>query len=112
MYKAGLTFLKMLFKKDPVKKLPGGGLILSDDQQQFYIDSVTHVGLREKSITIFREEIRKIFNNDYNDTSERTQLIDLEKNMIALKTKKLLEAEGFKVMISPEFPIEFSIRHK
>ena len=107
-----MFFLKKLFKKSAVKKLLGGGLILSDDQQEFYVDSNTHIGLMGKNVIIFREEIRKILDNDYMDRSERTQLSDLEKLPIVLKTKRVLELEGFAVIISPEFPLEFSIRNK
>ncbi len=82
-----MFFLKNLFKKSQIKKLLGGGLILSEGQQKFYIDSNNDVGLSKMNIVIFRKEIRKIFNNNYRDTSESTQLIELEKNQIALKTK-------------------------
>ena len=107
-----MFFLRKLLKKSPIKKLLGGGLILSDGQEKYYIDSNTHIGLREKNVTIFRKEIRKIFNDDYKDTEELTQLNDSEKNQIALKTKTLLELEGFDVIVSPEFPLEFSIKNK
>ena len=107
-----MFFLKRLFKKSSVKKLLGGGLILSDGQQKYYVDSNTRIALGEKAVTIFRKEIRKIFNNDFKNTSEQTQLTDLEKNEIAMNTKKVLESEGFDVIISPELPIEFSIRNK
>jgi len=105
-----MFFLKWLFKKSPVQRLVGGGLILSDDQQKFYVGSNTHIGLREKNVIIFREEIRKILSNDITDTSEPTRLTDLEKNQIALKAKRALESEGFDVRISPEFPLE--VYHK
>jgi hypothetical protein len=49
-----MLFLKNLFQKSPIKKLLGGGLILSADGQKFYVDSNTHIGLKEKSVIIFR----------------------------------------------------------
>lgn len=104
--------LSKFFKKSPVKKLIGGGLIFSDNNEKFYVDSETYISLREKNIVILRNEIRKIVNDDYMDRSDITKLTDLEKNLIALKTKKILEAEGFDVMVSPEFPLEFSISNK
>ena len=102
--------LCQLFKKSPVKKLLGGGLILSDGQQQFYLDSNTDIGLTKKAVTIFRKEVRKVLNNDFKDLSESTQLTEREKNQITLKTKRILELEGFDVIISPDFPLEFSIK--
>ena len=107
-----MFFLKWLFKKSSIKRLHAGGHILSDNQQKFYVDSDTQISLRDKNVIIFRKEIRKVLNNDFTDTSERTRLTDLEKNQIALKAKRALESEGFDVKISPEFPIEFSITNK
>lgn len=107
-----MFFLSKLFKKSPVKKLLGGGLILSVNEEKFYVASETYFGLREKNVTIIRENIRKIINGNYKDTSDCTKMTDLEKNQIAFKTKKLLEAEGFNVIVSPEFPLEFSIKNK
>ena len=105
------SFIK-LFRKSPIQRLHGGGLIFFDGQQRYYIDSETDIDLRQKSVIIFREEIRKVINNDYSDTSEKNLLTDLEKNQIALNAKKVLESEGFKVSISPELPLEFSIKNK
>lgn len=107
-----MFFLKWLFKKSSVQRLQAGGLILTDNHEKFYVESNTHIGLREKNVIIFREEIRKIFNNDFDDISEHTQLTDLEKSQIALKAKSVLESEGFGVTISPEFPLGFSISNK
>ncbi len=105
------SFIK-LFRKSPIQRLSGGGMIFFDDQQKYYIDSETDIDLRQKSVIIFRQEIRKVINNDYTDASEKSRLTDLEKNQIALNAKKVLQSEGFKVSISPELPLGFSIKNE
>jgi len=107
-----MTFLKNLFKKTKVKKLLGGGLIYKGDEADFYIDSNTDIRISKKHIQIFRNDIRKVFNNDFKIINAETYVADLEKMQIALKVKKILEAEGVDVEITPPFPLDFLMQNK
>ena len=102
-----MTFFKNLFKKSKVKKLLGGGLIYHGDEADFYIDSNTDIGISKKHIQIFRNDIRRVFNNDFKIINAETNVADLKKMQIALKVKRILEAEGVDVQITPSFPLDF-----
>lgn len=100
-----MSFFNFLFRRKQITYLGRGGLKYFDGKDDFYIDTNNIQGNKLR-IEIFRNDIRKISNNDHKTINTEFPLTDSEKNYLALKVKKLLEAKGIEVGVTPPLSID------